>query len=300
MKQFIDHIVKITEPIFSKWTTQSLDKLDDLFLQRIIEQGVPYSDRLPKFWQVMAEYGFKSIGDFGEVLEKYGEIRHKYDRQKFGGFDATFYQELKQGKAGEKGKMFYKAILECKEKDCQINGRNQWMIYLYLLSQCAYLKVGYSGSFKEFLIAKTGVKDVDALKQLDYEQWNKFLELKPWSEFQGQSQDMLSYLLSDLDLHPDTKEIFVKINSTNRKFIYRTEAFKIIKSYTKKPPRPDAIPRKICVEVLRHLKGDYTLRTINVALYSYCSEASHTLGFCGDKEKCRECFYDKKCPKIGL
>ena len=306
---FVGHIIESTHEIVAEWTHNSLENLDTLFLRRAHEQLFQAGSQ---FWEILQNYSLFSIEELGKILTTYkGDLTPIYRQNQWDNFnavDAKFYIELSEGRAGECGVRFYNALLECDRRHEHLGGGKGWKLYLALLRDTAMLRVKYDSCFLTFLESKIsksfGVPlesvDEEYTRRMGKEEWLRFLESCPWNDICEVGENMFKYILSDLeDLHSDTQELFIKIDSTNKRFLFRTKAYKLLDPHIDYQ-KPDEIEDQTAIKVLKIIKGEHSLREVNTAIYAYCSDAIGKLGFCNNQDKCNECEYHGECPQNGF
>jgi len=284
-RKIISYVAKKTE---SRWKQydEHWNNIDEVFIRRGYEQG---GFAAWEFTEVLREHGIFSIQAIGVILDAYSGDR-KYNHNFAGSLNSRFYQEMKNGLYGEKGKKFYTCIENFKGNP----GAWFWNKLWQILVCCNYLKNLYKGSFSYFLKMKyiefkkkQTVSDDDFLK-MSFDEWEEFKKLKkPWNELYGIGENVFDFIIGDTVEASFAKDSY-KFDSANSYFLKVTGISELIPQFE----------REKVVKFLKDLGLKYTLREINKGIYTYCSKTeANNFGFCRDKMKCRQCEVNDVCKK---
>jgi len=285
-KEIIFYVVKKTEPRWRQYTAE-WENINQVFIERGFEQG---GFHCFKFCKLLEQKDIYSIEKIGSILDD----ARKYDREYAGSLNAEFYLNLKDGKYGKTGVLFYESVKDFLEKRIGSPGRVFWNKIWCMLVCCSYLLKHYDGDFGHYLKRKFAefkkVKEISDAELLstDTQEWERFKKIKkPWEELYGIGEDMFNYILADIQQARFASNLY-KFDSANQHFFKVTGIAKFLSSFDNDG----------AVRFLRKLELPFTLREINKGIYTYCSKTeAKNYGFCYDSAKCAICRVNGLCEK---
>lgn len=292
-ENIIGHVVTVTKPRWSTWLKRlSYKDWDIIFLQAAYEQGGFSSYQ---FYKVLEERGIASIEDLGSILEGYSGAR-KYVREEHGSIESHFYTEMRDGRYGKKGQLFYESVRTFLGEKRGKPGRMFWKLLWQMLHCCKHLKNKYGGSFKYYLKTKycefAGKPDIsdDEFCEIVPEAWGRFVSsTKPWNELYGIGENVFDYLVRNIIEFRFNRDAF-KLDAANVYFFSVTGINKLFQ----------VGDRDGVMTFLKslNLNVNYSLGEINTGIYTYCSETEKDhFGFCRDRNKCSDCTVAHLCEK---
>jgi hypothetical protein len=298
-KRITSHI--INQPYIKKellkWEIYSLKDVDYWFLHRGFEQQGFNSGAFLKIAGknmidancAIKKEGKELINNLGFLLED--SNYNKYEREFFANIDGPFYTSLKNNEKGETGKNFYKSVKEFLDKP-NIGKSNMWKLIFWMMNSCRYLNEEYENSFKNFLFEEFGKSlnkkiSFENVNNLYYTDWKIIEKNKPWLKIYGIGEETFSFILRDA-MEISFKDYLIKHDSTNIKFFHRTGLDRLAE--------PNLIDdRDKYLDVMQKIKGKYSLREINIAIFLYCSKTFNKKPFCSNIENCNDCGIQNIC-----
>lgn len=294
VRKVILNAVEITEPTWRQYGIKWKD-IDYLFIQRGYEQG---GFNTSKFSELLIKEKVFSINKIGSILD-YFTYNRTYNRDYAGNYASPFYNDLRNGKAGEEGKGFYNAV-----RNFQGNKGSRYYQLLWWMLVCGNdLKHKYHASFSNFIKLKYSkfknkpITDADFLN-ISKKEWKSFKKSKPWNELLGIGENVFDFLMGDLLDDEGNDFEFAKnsykLDDSNIRFLKVT-------GICEEPEKHEV------VRYIRSLALPYTLRQINKGIYSYCSKTAldeveegvyegdpKNHGFC-HPNRCAECNVNDIC-----
>ena len=288
-ERIICHAVKTTEWRWRQYTKHWRD-IDQIFLQHGYEQQ---GFEMFKFAPLIDKHGCYSIAALGGILRE--DESTAYDRQYAGGFESPFYAALQRGERGKAGRSLHAAIVEFHESGVGRPGRFFWRLIWHMLVSCRYLSDHHGGSFRQYIlekfgsfIGKTSATDEELLTASPTH-WSAFLrKMQPWKPLHGMGPNVFDFLFGDI-VEGQFANASYKLDSANEHFLRVTGIAELI----------GELERDRVIEFLRTLETGYTLRQLNMGLYTYCSRTeSEHFGFCRSLSDCHErCGVSDICAK---
>jgi len=289
-KQIIKAIFRETKPTWEKWMTPYRE-LDYTFLKRGYEQlGFDCDNFVNNF---LSKYGIGEIEKIGKIIKNLGYIEdnYKYQRDFSGAIDAPFYSKLKQGKAGEEGILFYRAVRDFLNSETR-KGASFWRLLWCMLVSCQFLNKNYRGSFRLFVINKLSefyskTFSDTTFKNLSILEWKKFLSTKPWQFLLGIGPNTFDYIFRDTPELTFAKGTF-KLDTSNIKFLNITGIWDLRdKSLSGK--------RKVYKELLNRICEDIPISEVGKAIYAFSAKGGRNL--CNPPKACSTCIVESICLK---